>query len=375
MKKRKNSEKALHAELERRILHGLACEWEMACRILKPAHQKYMKSPLFRLREMKYSLGKWFPVKREIALSRDFVLHHSWDSVVEVLLHEMAHQFAHEVLNGRHEKPHGPSFQEACRQLRANPKASGSYPPLSDRLCQTDQNTEDRILIRVRKLMALAESQNRHEAEAAMSKAHVLIAKHNIDLITHSRERVFISAFIGVPALRRFREEYALAHLLQDFYFVRGIWVSAYVMEKGKMGRVLEISGTARNVRMAGYVYDFVRHFTDMQWDAYTRSTPLSRYRKSDFAIGILEGFRSKLESPDDAGGEDTGTREMVRVEDPLLTGYMAYRYPHTRSIRRGAATQDGAVHSDGVRVGKKLVIAQGITETGKGGPRLIGSD
>ena len=77
---------------------------------------------------------------------------------------------------------------------------------------------------------------------------------------------------------------------------MQGIWVSAYVRQRGKMGRVLEISGTIPNIKMASYVHDFVRHFIHSQWAAYNRDRRLNRHRQTDFAVGIIEGFRSKLE-------------------------------------------------------------------------------
>ena len=116
--------------------------------------------------------------------------------------------------------------------------------------------------------MSLAKSTNRHEAEAAMTKAHDLMRKYNIDLLNKSSHRNFVSMFIGSPALRHHREEYHLANLLQKYYFVQGLWVSSYVLAKEKMGRVFEISGVPENVKIASYVYDFVKHTIDSTGDA-----------------------------------------------------------------------------------------------------------
>jgi len=217
----RHSKEELQQLLEGRILHGLACEWDEAVWILEPPHRKSIRRPLFRLENMKNKWGYWSGEKREICLSRDLVLDHSWDSVREILLHEMAHQFADEVLGADHEVPHGPQFLTACRLLRANPKASGKYKPLDEQFADVNSVVEDKIMIKVKKLMALAESQNRHEAEAAMAKAHELIAKYNLDLM--KKDRDFFSVFIGRPALRHRREDYALANLLEEFYFVHGI--------------------------------------------------------------------------------------------------------------------------------------------------------
>ena len=283
---------------DRSLLHGLACEWEKSLWVLSPPHRKMMRLPLFSLREMEDRWGSWSGKKREISLSRNLVLNHPWDAVCEVLLHEMAHQFTEEVFAAHHEPPHGAQFQKACHLLRANPKASGNYKPLDERIAQGSAGGEARIMVRVKKLMALAESPNQHEAEAAMGKAHELIARYNLDLLAQEEKRNFTSVFVGRPALRHPPEDYALAHLLQDFYFVRGIWVSAYVPASGKMGRVLEISGTTQNIKMASYVHDFVGRFIHSQWAAYNKNRSLNRHRQTDFALGIVEGFRSKLETP-----------------------------------------------------------------------------
>jgi len=362
------------AALEHRILQGLSLEWETALWVLDEENRQRMRPPLFRLRDYKRTWGTWSGERREISLSRDLVLHHSWDAVLEVLLHEMAHQFAEEALGAQQEPSHGPAFRRACHLLRANPKASGKYMPLDDRMACDPPGPEDKTVRRVRKLMALAESPNRHEAEVSMAKAHELIAKHNLHLLERDERRDFTSVFVGTPALRHPREEYALANLLQEFYFVQGIWVPAYVLEKGKMGRVLEISGADQNVKLASYVYDFVRRFIDRQWKEYNTHKGLNRRRKTDYAVGIIEGFRSKL-ALQDSKKKRGGKRALIKLGDPLLEKYVAYRYPRTVSEKRVVSGKDEKVASDGREAGKKLVIHKGITEKERNRRRLIGGN
>jgi predicted SprT family Zn-dependent metalloprotease len=357
----------IQEELERRILHGLACEWEGArWMILNSSDRDKLHKPFFSLRDMNGKWGYWSEEKNEICLSRKLVINHSWGAVREILLHEMAHQFAEQVLCASNEPPHGPKFKRACYLLRANPKASGNYRPLDELVLHDSTGPEDKIMIRVKKLMALAQSQNLHEAEAAMAKAHEFIAKYNVDLLARGETRHFVSVFVGTPALRHFREDYHLSSLLQDYYFVYGIWVPAYVMEKGKMGRVLEINGTVQNVKIANYVYGFVRHFIDSHWHAYNKDKGLNRYRKTDFAVGIIEGFRSKLKLQT---GEEKNIKSelaLVKIQDPLLENHIDYKYPHTASVRGKALRKDKHVLKDGISVGKELVIFKGITEKGK---------
>jgi len=355
----------IQQELERRILQGLACEWEMALWVLSPPHRVEMRPPMFSLREMKSRWGHWSGDKNEICLNRLFVMNYPWDAVREVLLHEMAHQMAEQVFKSFNEPPHGPSFRKACHLIRANPKASGTYQTLHERIFHESMDPKDKIMIRVRKLLALAESPNRNEAEAAMTKAHELIAKHHIALLSQDNQRDFISVFLGKPALRHRREEYHLSRLIQDFYFVQGIWIPAYVIDKGKMGRVLEISGTMHHVKIAHYVYDFMANFIHSQWNEYNKERRLALNRKTDFAVGIIEGFRSRLERQKKAQKRKKETVALVEREDPLLAEYMKYKYPHTSTFRRNAALEDRKIRKDGIQVGQKLVISKGIAEKG----------
>jgi len=84
-------------ERERIILHGLACEWEGARRLLDPDYGRRLRRPLFALTDGRSRWGSWSADRREICLSRHLVFNHAWDAVREVLFHEMAHQLADEV--------------------------------------------------------------------------------------------------------------------------------------------------------------------------------------------------------------------------------------------------------------------------------------
>jgi hypothetical protein len=362
---------SIQEELERRILHGLSCEWDGSWRELSPSHQERLRKPFFSLRDMRSKWGYWSGEKREICLSRHLVLNHPWASVREVLMHEIAHQFAEEVLGADNNLPHGPAFERACYLLRANPRASGNYRPLDERLLNGSANSEDKILVRVKKLMALAQSKNQHEAEAAMAKAHRLIKKYNVHSLACDDTRDIVSFFVGKPALRHFREDYRLSNLLQDFYFVYGIWVPAYVVDKGKMGRVLEISGTIQNVKLACYVHDYVRHFIELQWDMYNKDKRLNRYRKTDFAVGIIDGFRLKLKSQ--ATKKKKGTLALITFKDSILEKHVAYKYPRIATMKLGALKNDKGVVKDGIGIGKELVIYRGIEGREKAKGRLIG--
>ena len=351
MTKQNQHKTSIQQDLENRILYGLSCEWEAGRWVLDENHRKRLKKPLFSIGDLSSKLGYWSPDRNEIRISRHLVLNHPWDAVKEVLLHEMAHQMAHQVFHSGNESPHGPLFQQACKLLRADPKASGQYETLDEKVFGTiDTTNDDKRLLRIKKLMALAESQNPHEAYAAMAKAHELIEKYNIGILELNENRSFFSVFLGKPRLRHSRDQYHLARLLCDFYFVDGIWVSAYVMERQKMGRVLEVTGTRPNIRIAAYVYDYVQHYINSQWKAYNPENMLNQHRKTDFSVGVIEGFISKLKQRSEGRKISAPGKHLMKIEDPLLKKHMNYKYPHMTKIYRNTGDRMRRLSETGLR-------------------------
>jgi hypothetical protein len=357
--------------LEELILTGLAAEWESARRMLDPRVAQQLKRPLFALRDGETQWGTWSGERREISLSRKLAFGYGWDAVREVLFHEMAHQLAAEVFRVLDEPAHGPVFRKACGLLGANPAASGDYSPLSDRLEDALREPRDPHLRRVQKLLALAGSANRHEAEAAMIKAHHLIARHAIEAVGSQAPREFLSIFVGRPALRHSRFDYLLAALLQDFYFVLPMWVPAFVMERRKMGRVLEISGTPRNIRTAAYAAGLIRRAVCEEWAQRYHEAHKRRWPALDFAVGVLQGFRSRLEAGMADGAAAADAFSLVRKGDPQLAAYCRRRYPHTVGVYRSAPRQDRRLLAAGREIGKRLVLSEPLVQIGPGGGRL----
>ena len=97
------------------------------------------------------------------------------------------------------------------------------------------------------------------------------------------------------------------AVLLRDFYFVLPVWVPSYVVRRGRMGRVLEISGTAKNVQTAVRVAELIGEVSRREWAAPGIGHG-SRF--DDFVLGVIEGFRTRVE-----------TVAPARAERELATG------------------------------------------------------
>src|SRR5690606_32121113 len=128
--------------------------------------------PSFRLVDGMADLGRWDRDRREIRIALQHLRDDPWQEVMATLRHEMAHQFADEVLRATAEPPHGPAFREACRRLRVEPSATARGP---DGAAAAANDEAARLTRLVSKLLALGASPNENEAAAAMRKARELM--------------------------------------------------------------------------------------------------------------------------------------------------------------------------------------------------------
>jgi Protein of unknown function (DUF2786)/SprT-like family len=323
-----------------------------------------MKKPVLVLSDTATRLGRWMASTRTMELSRPLVLSRPWLEVTSVLEHEMAHQYVDEVLHAAHEPPHGPTFTRVCKERGIDARAAGMPVPAT-----TADSAFDRILARIRKLLALAGSENQHEAELAMKKAHELMLRHNIEVTTAHASAGYEVRYLGDPAKRVNRVESDIVVLLAEFFFVKVIRVPVYLPRTGKRGSVFEIVGTRPNVEMAAHVYAFLLATAERLWtENRTDKRVRSGRDRLAYQAGVVRGFREKL------GTERTELRGtgLVWVGDAGLDRY--YRARHPRITTRTRQVRVNAAHAAGREAGRTVVLHRPV-EAGSsgGGPRLLG--
>ncbi len=351
---------ALSAELEAALLRELraAFDWENQARF-----GRRLRAPVLTLSDTTARLGQWLSATRTLELSRPLVLARPWPEVLSVLLHEMAHQFVDEVLAARREDPHGPTFQRVCAERGIDAVAHGAPVPVTDA-----DASGDRVLDRIRKLLALAASANQHEAELAMRTAHELMLRHNIDRAIHAH--TYRVRHVGDATQRRTQVDGMIAVILSEFFFVKVIQIPVYLPTLGRRGQVFELSGTAANLDLAEHVYEFLRATATRLWDA-NRDDPRVKngHDRLRYQAGVIQGFHDKLR---DERGALAGTG-LVWIGDADLDDFYHLRNPRiTRRSRRVRA--DGA-HAAGREAGRRIVLHKPVTRGGggSGGPKLLG--
>jgi hypothetical protein len=346
----------LSATLEAALLRQLGETW---AEINQNHFRGRLRRPVFGLAEGS-RLGAWIGERRTLELSRALVLEQPWGVVREVCKHEMVHQFVDEVLQIHDQSAHGPAFEGLCLQHGIDPAASG--------LPAAGPDGGSVALRRIARLLALAQSPNVHEAEAAMQQARRLMLKHNIDAATAAAREGFSFRHLGIPRRRIDAHEQVLAGILAEHFFVEVIWVPSYLPREGRSGRVLELCGTTSNLDVAAYVHGFVLETGERLWREHRRRQriPGDRERRR-FLLGVMIGFEEKLA----AGAAESQREGLIWRGDPALETYLQRRYPR-RSGGGSIGFHRTAAYEHGRSAGQKIVLHRGVGDAPAQRGRLL---
>jgi hypothetical protein len=277
----------------------------------------------------------------------------------------MAHQYVHEVLGEIEQTPHGRAFQEACARLGVDARASG-VPEIERARARIPE--EDRVIERIARLLALAESPNRHEAEAAMAAAQRLMLKYNLESVRAHPERDHGFSHLGTPTGRVLEHQRLVAMILGKHFFVEAIWIPVYRPLEGKRGSILEICGTRSNLAIAEYVHGFLHATADRLWILHKGAIGIrgDRQRRA-YLAGVMAGFADKL-AHQDAKSRSEG---LVWVRDGDLAKYFRRRHPYVRHVRHAGERRTEA-WTHGREAGRKIVLHKPVQGTAQSRGRML---
>jgi hypothetical protein len=337
----------LSAHLEALLVRELAASWHQ----LNAAYfRSGLRAPTLRFTRDTSVLGRWIAASRTLEIARELVLDRPWGAVLEVLKHEMAHQYVSEVLRVADESPHGSAFRDTCQRMGIDAAARG-VPEAGP------SDAEARALERVARLLALAESPNVNEAEAAMAAAQKLMLRYNLTAAASARTRSYAHRHLGQPSGRVGEAERILAMILGKHFFVECIWVSVYRPRVGKRGSVLEVCGTRENLDIAEYVHSYLLTTGERLWTLHKQARKIRGDRdRRTFLAGVMAGFESKLSSQKKTH-ESLG---LVWIGDRDLGEYYRRRNPYVRHVRYSGGQKNEA-YGHGREQGTRIVLRKGV--------------
>jgi hypothetical protein len=356
MKRGRSSPEAeqLTAQLEAAALRALGAQYDDANGTF---FDGLLRRPTLRLGEAEGRLGAWVSAGRTLEIARHLLLR-PWGIVVEVLKHEMAHQYVDEVLRVD-ETAHGARFRAVCEERGIDAQATG-IPEAGA--------AASPVIERITKLLALAESPNEHEAQAAMRAARRLMLKHNLDEVTRTAAGGYGFRHLGTPTGRVNEAQTVLSNMLSDYFFVDAIWVPVWRPLEAKRGSVLEICGTKENLDLAEYVHGFLLTTSERLWRDHKRREriPHNRDRRA-YLAGVMTGFREQLHRQ----AKSDEREGLIWLGDPELDRYFRRRFPRVRWSRH-QSTRGSAAHQHGRAAGERIVLHRGVSAGPSGGPKLL---
>jgi hypothetical protein len=352
----------LRTDLASALLREISDTW----REINANHfRSRMRPPVLALSEVGTRLGQWNSITRTLSIDRTLAFEKPWSVVREVLKHEVAHQFVDEVLKIHDQTAHGPAFEDVCRRFGIDASAVGLPAALAGEGGETGGSS---VLRRIARLLALAESPNVHEAEAAMKAAQRLMLKHNIEAKVAAAREGYAFIHLGVPRRRVEAAEHVLAGLLARHFFVEAIWVPSYLAKEARSGRVLELCGTLSNLEVASYVHAFLLETAERLWREHKRRHGIdSDKERRRFLVGVMAGFDEKLK----AGVKESQREGLIWVGDPGLEGFLQQRYPR-RTGGSGIGVRPTAAYEHGREAGRNIVLHKPVKESQTRG-RLLG--
>lgn len=334
-------------------------------------HERFghmLRLPPLAFIDSRVRLGHWVTNPRGIELARSLLTDHGWGVLVEVLKHEMAHQYVEEVIGIIDEPPHGPAFRHVCAERGIDSRPAG-LPSAAD-LDSTSQR--GRVLDRISKLLSLAQSANEHEAQSAANTAQRLMLKYNLDWVRQPQASEYAFRHVGRETGRVSEHERVVAAILDEHFFVDAIWVPVWRASEGKSGSVLELCGSTTNLEIAAYVYDFLLQTAERLWKEHKRELRITANRdRRAYLAGVMTGFEEKLVEQQRSAKQEG----LVWVGDPALRSWFRERHPRIRTIRR-EASGDWLAREHGREAGREIVLRRGVTEgsTRNAGPKLLRS-
>ena len=354
---------------ERTVLLELNQEYSRICRDRKLS----LRPVAIRLFDSQTLWGQFDGMARTISLSRKLIQNYSWQQVMGVFKHEIAHQFVFESSPSDHnEKPHGELFQKACLRLGVPSQFSKARVGFQDASLdwKSEQNElfEDRMLDKVKKLLALAQSTNEHEAGAAMRKVQELYAQYNLDRAQLSDRNQYVHLVIAEGKKRKNAWEQRIISILIEHFFVEIIIVQNFNAKTSQAEQAFEIIGTRENVLMAEYVYYFLLGQIEY---LLQKSNAKTRTQKASFRLGILEGFSDKLRVPPKAAEVRDTVIQKALVQfknDPFMAQYLKEIYPRLSFRKNSSRMVDTEAFTAGKSQGRNLVLHKPIESTQKSG-------
>lgn len=277
----------------------------------------------------------------------------SREQLNHLIRHELAHYMTF-IYYGETSQPHGPGFKEICHRMGWGEEISKASFCL-DEGGNPSHTEENGIFRKVQKLMALATSSNKNEAEQAMIKSQQLLLKHNIEskyIGGENDEKIFLRRIMKQK--KENAKMRSIAHILETFF------VSIVYCRAGDF-TYLEILGNSVNVEIAEYVANVLHFEFDNLWKQAQQCANLKgAIAKNSFFCGLAKGYCDKIQALKREYNSDVSQALMIIEKKLIDAKAMVYQRLSTTKSSASHCRMSSAL---GEQMGRKLNINPAINK------------
>lgn len=228
--------------------------------------------------------------------------------------------------------------------------------------------SEEPAIDKIKKLLRLGRSANRHEAELAMQRAFELAEKHRIDveqLDLDEREAAVVHEWFKVGQRISFLKKRALAVVMRFFH----VNVCLSTPEVVFVGRATDIA-------IAHYVFEFLVRTATRLLRAFesgerAQRRKVNHAKRTNYIHGFIYGIVEKLDGAKQTMPLTDSQSAIVVAEDRAREDYLKELIPNQRTKRIEGSRRNKTALMAGYHDGKKTSIHQPIAGT-PGAPLLL---
>ena len=297
----------------------------------------------------------------ELGLSKKLMFQAKDKVLKNIIRHELAHFMAY-LHHGPHVM-HGNEFKNICRSYGWDTEVERAYGNvvLENDKIEGDLKTE-KLLERLKKLLALTSSDNPHERELATLKANQLLLEHNLDMTRQAHpddETVYVKR--ALEATRKQTKHVVIYEILKTFFV-------SPVFNHGRGVFYLEVIGDKTSVELAEYVAHFLDYELEIMWKDAKKKNPSFKNisAKNSFLRGVAKGYVEKIESQKKMSAQSF---ELALIEKNLALQLKTV-YTRIGHSAMGGGTQHLGANAAGIESGRNLSIKPGVSQ--KSGKTLL---
>jgi len=337
-----------------------------------------LTTPTINISSGKSRLGCWNSNTKSISISSHLIKTEVWDIVLEVLKHEMAHQYVSTFYDNA--DIHGKYFKLACKKLGVHKAFVAGGKDYNQRLQEFKGELPAdarKMLRKVEKLMALGQSNNEAEAQAASRKANYLLNKYNLQKINAGDDDPDIKYLTICHKKKRIESiQKALLSILRDYYYVNCLTSRTYHAQDDTVYKSMVLIGREEALIVAEYVYHFLLDTGQALWQSFKKKHSAKRNEKISFDMGFIAGIKhnhelmfddSQIIINGDLSLPVKATKALMAQNHEENGKELSRLFPRLKSGKYGRHQASSGAFKEGFKNGKNTHINKGVTSRGTG--------